>query len=158
MSILIKSAQIFDERSPHHLKKKNILISESGIIKHIGNELPEARRIIEGKNLMVTIGWFDMQANFNDPGMEYKEDLAAGRKAAAAGGFTGVALVPNTEPVIESKNDVSYLMAGNSAAITRVFPLGAVTKSCKGEELTEMREIKHPYKEQGIRAQAGVEY
>jgi dihydroorotase len=143
MSILIKSAQIIDERSPLHQKKKNIFISDSGVIKHIGAKTPEASRVIEGKNIMVSMGWLDMQANFNDPGMEYKEDLNSGKKAAEAGGFTGVVLVPNTDPCIESKNDVSYLLSGNQNSVTRIYPMGAVTKSCKGEDLTEMLDMCH---------------
>jgi dihydroorotase len=73
--------------------------------------------------------------------MEYKEDLQSGRKTAAAGGFTGVALLPNTHPTIESKNEIHYLTTGNVSAVTQVYPYGAVTKSCKGEELTEMLDM-----------------
>ena len=141
MSILIHSAQIIDPQSPYHLKKKNILISESGIIRYIGNDTPDAKKRIESKNLKVSVGWFDLRANFNDPGLEYKEDLRSGRQTAAAGGFTGVALLPNTNPAIESKNEIRYLTEGNATAVTRVYPYGAVTKSCKGEELTEMLDM-----------------
>jgi len=141
MSILIKSAQIIDSQSPHHLKKRNILISERGLINYIGNELPDAKKTVTGKNLKVSPGWFDLRVNFNDPGLEYKEDLDSGRQTAAAGGFTGVALLPNTEPVIHSKNDIRYLTSGNASALTQVYPLGAVTKSCKGEELTEILDM-----------------
>ncbi len=141
MSILIKSAQIIDSHSPLHLKKKNILISERGLIKYIGNELPGAKKTVTGKNLKVSPGWFDLRANFNDPGLEFKEDLQSGRQTAAAGGFTGVALLPNTEPVIQSKNDIRYLTEGNDYALTQVYPIGAVTKSCKGEELTDILDM-----------------
>ncbi len=141
MSILIKSALILAPGSPHHRKKKNIFISDAGVIKHIGKDTPDATRIVEGKNLMVSIGWFDMRANFNDPGNEHKEDLESGLKTAAAGGFTGVALLPNTKPCIETKNDVSYLTSKNKQSITQVYPLGAVTKGCKGEDLTEMLDL-----------------
>ncbi len=141
MSILIHSAQIIDPQSSFHLKKKNILISESGIIRYIGSDTPEAKKKIEGKNLKVSPGWFDLRANFNDPGMEYKEDLNSGRQTAAAGGFTGVALLPNTNPTVESKNEIGYITAGNTTAVTQVYPYGAITKSCKGEELTEMLDM-----------------
>lgn len=90
---------------------------------------------------MVSIGWFDMRANFNDPGNEHKEDLDSGLATASAGGFTGVALVPNTNPCIESKNDVSYLMSRNISGVTQVFPLGAITKGCQGEEFTEILDM-----------------
>lgn len=141
MSILIKSAQVLDEHSPYHLQKVNLMISEAGIIKSIGQEQPAARRIIEGHNLKVSIGWFDMRANFCDPGMEQKEDILSGCRAAAAGGFTGVALLPNTKPVVESKNEIAYLKTSAAGQLTQVYPCGAVTRSTLGEDLTEMLDM-----------------
>lgn len=141
MSILIKSAKILVPGSPLNAKKVNIFISDAGIIKHIGNDSPGASRIVEGKNLVVSMGWFDMRANFNDPGMEHKEDLESGLNAAASGGFTGVALLPNTRPVVETKNEVSYLMSRNAKSVCQVFPMGAVTKGCKGEDFTEILDM-----------------
>ena len=141
MSILIKSAKIHNPGSTHHNKTLNIFISDSGLIKSMGKDEPEASKIIEGKNIHVSIGWFDMRANFNDPGNEHKEDLRSGLKAAAAGGFTGVALLPNTTPCVESKNEVSYLCSENSRNVTQVFPFGAVTKGCKGEDFTEILDM-----------------
>jgi len=143
MSILIKSATILAPGSPHHNKKQNIFISDAGIIKHIGKEAPSATKIVEGKNLKVSIGWFDMRANFNDPGLEQKEDLESGLLAAASGGFTGVALLPNTRPCIESKNDVNYLMSKNQKNVCQVYAMGAVTRGCEGEELTEILDMHH---------------
>ena len=141
MSILIKSATILETGSPLNNKKHNIFISDAGIIKHIGNEAPSATRTIDGKNLHVSIGWFDMRANFNDPGLEHKEDLESGLDTAAAGGFTGVALLPNTKPVVESKNEVNYLMSKNLKSVCQVYPMGAVTKGCKGEDFTEILDM-----------------
>ncbi len=138
MSILIKSARITDSRSKNHLQTKNIFIDAAGIIQKIGNETPKADVVIEGENLHVSIGWMDMRANFADPGLEQKEDLNSGRKAAAAGGFTEVALIPNTEPAIQSKNDVSYITSGNASQLVQLHPVGAITRDCKGEDLTEM--------------------
>jgi dihydroorotase len=141
MSILIKSAKILAPGSDLNNKKQNIFISDAGIIKHIGNDTPSASKVVEGKNLHVSIGWFDMRANFNDPGLEHKEDLESGLETAAAGGFTGVALLPNTRPCIESKNDVKYLVSKNNDHACRVYPMGAITKGCKGEEFTEILDM-----------------
>ena len=141
MSILIKSAQIISPGSPHHMMKLNVLVSDSGIIKYIGRDTPEAGKIITSPGLMASIGWFDMRANFNDPGHEYKEDLQSGLKTAAAGGFTGVALLPNTNPCVESKNEVTYLKSYNSRSVTQIYPMAAVTKGCKGEDFTEMLDL-----------------
>jgi len=141
MSILIKSATILAPGSPLNNKKQNIFISDAGIIKHIGKDSPSASKTVEGKNLKVSMGWFDMRANFNDPGLEHKEDLESGLSAAASGGFTGVALLPNTDPCIESKKDVNYLMSKNPSSVCRAYSMGAVTKGCKGEELTEILDM-----------------
>jgi dihydroorotase len=141
MSILIKSATIMEPGSSLNNKKHNIFISDSGVIKHIGGESPAATKTIDGKNLKVSIGWFDMRANFNDPGLEHKEDLETGLATAASGGFTGVALLPNTRPVIESKNEVNYLMSKNQKNVCQVYPMGAVTKGCKGEDFTEILDM-----------------
>lgn len=141
MSILIKSAKILSKDSPYHHKVLNILISDAGVIKYIGKDIVSANKTIEGENLMVSIGWFDMRANFNDPGNEHKEDLKSGLHAAESGGFTGVALLPNTAPCVESKNEVSYLQSYNTKSVTQVFPMGAVTKGCKGEDFTEILDM-----------------
>jgi dihydroorotase len=143
MSILIKSAKILASGSSLNNKKHNIFISDAGIIKHIGKDAPPATKTVEGKNLKVSIGWFDMRANFNDPGLEHKEDLESGLQAAASGGFTGVALLPNTHPCVESKNEVSYLMSKNARNVCQAYPMGAVTKNCKGEEFTEILDMHH---------------
>lgn len=142
MSILIKSATILNPGSSNHKKKQNIFISDAGIIKSIGKDVPKATKVIESKNLMVSMGWFDMRANFNDPGFEHKEDLDSGLKTAASGGFTGIALLPNTFPCIESKNEVSYLKSKNGKSVTRIYPIGAVTKGCKGEDFTEILDME----------------
>ncbi len=142
MSILIKSARILNPGSSDHQKKLNIFISDAGIIKSIGKNTPHATKIIESKNLMVSMGWFDMRANFNDPGFEHKEDLDSGLLTAASGGFTGVSLLPNTLPCIESKNEVGYLKSKNGNNVTQVHPMGAVTKGCKGEDFTEILDME----------------
>jgi dihydroorotase len=137
MKVLIKDALILHKGSPYHRKKKDILIV-NGKIKKIETGIVEEGTVVNGNRLMVSMGWFDMRANFSDPGMEHKEDVISGCDAAAAGGFTGVALLPNTKPVIQSKNDISYVMAKASGCIPDVYPYGSITKDNKGEEITEM--------------------
>lgn len=143
-NVLLKSVTVIDEMSPFHLKEADILIKE-GIFAHIGE--PSAQydhaddwQVIDGHGFNVSVGWIDMQANFNDPGYEYKEDLRSGVQAAAAGGFTEVVLMPNTQPVIQTKNDILYLRRGTDALV-RLHPVAAVTRDTKGEELTEMIDL-----------------
>jgi dihydroorotase len=140
MKILLKAIQIFDPRSPHHKKKKNVLI-ENGILAEIGDTNYRSDLVIQRKDLKVSPGWFDMRSDFCDPGYEHKEDLISGRNVAAAGGFTEVMILPNTHPVIQSKNEVSYVISGNQSHLVQIHPMGAVTDQTNGEELTEMIDL-----------------
>lgn len=137
MDILLKQVEIVDKRSPWHGKKVNVCLKD-GRIAAVGNEEATAEATIDVRGLMLSIGWADMQANFADPGHEHKEDLTSGALAAAKGGFTDVALVPNTNPAIQSKNEISYIYSRNGRFVTQLHAIGAVTLDTKGEELTEM--------------------
>ena len=88
MNILIKSAKVIQPGSIHHGKTVDVLI-ENGTIANIAATIRTEKnvKVIEQKNLHISSGWMDMQANFCDPGFEYKEDLNSGIRAAAAGGF-----------------------------------------------------------------------
>ena len=97
---------------------------------------PRVRKLPVGA-LVATPGWFDMNCLFGDPGYEYKEDRTSGSAVAAAGGFTGLAHLPNTRPVIASKNDIAYLTANNNSQVTDIHPIAAVTVNAEGKELTE---------------------
>lgn len=141
--ILIRSARIIDEASPYNGEVVNVLIDEGGKIASIGKEEPSADKVIKAAGMILSTGWFDMRASFGDPGFEYKEDIDSGSEAAASGGFTGVALLPNNKPVTQTKNDISYLRSKNVGALTEIFPIGAVSVDTKGEELTEMIDLHH---------------
>ncbi len=140
MSVLLKSVTIYDKNSAHHKKTLNVLI-ERGKIKSISKSVPKAKKVVDIKGGILSAGWFDMDAVFGDPGYEHKEDLQSGLAAAAAGGFTGLALLPNTKPVTQTKNAVSYLTMGNRSNLTQIHPIAAVTIDTKGEELTEMIDL-----------------
>ena len=81
----------------------------------------------------------DMHVHLREPGYEYKEDIASGTAAAINGGFTAVACMPNTEPVADSPAVLAFIQAQAKAADNaRVYPVAAITKGLKGEELSEM--------------------
>ncbi|MCB0430967.1 MAG: dihydroorotase [Flavobacteriales bacterium] len=142
MKIWIKSARIIDPDSPHHNKKRDILI-ESGKITRIGTNLnPRGAEKLEADNLHVSPGWFDMQAFVPDPGHEYKENLASACNAAMRGGFTGIALLPDTHPPRDSKSDIEYVINQCKSYLVDVHPYGAVSEGLKGENLTEMHDMK----------------
>ncbi|MFM9836961.1 MAG: dihydroorotase [Cyclobacteriaceae bacterium] len=140
MKILIQSAKIISKGTPHHLKKRNVLIS-SGRIAEIGDKNYQADKVIDADGMILSAGWFDLGAYVGDPGLEHKEDLSSLAKASAAGGFTEVAVLPNTHPTVQTKNEISYITQGNNNRLVQIHALAAITKNCKGEELTEMIDL-----------------
>lgn len=142
MKILLKNVEIFDEFSEWHNKIANILI-DGKTISYIGKEVKNAQKTIDGTGCILTIGWMDTWATFCDPGYEHKEDIDTGRITAAHGGFTKVCLVPNLNPVTQSKNAIKYLIQGNGNHTTDILPIAAVTKNAEGEEMNEMLDLHH---------------
>ena len=143
MSLLLKNALILDAGSLFNGKKADVYISK-GRIADIGKSLAvDARRVVRQTNLMLSPGWVDTWADYRDPGNEQKETLAQGLKAAAAGGFSDVFIVPNTEPVISNASVLeSVLRKGSQLAGPRLHVMGAVTKDAAGSTLAEMLEMK----------------
>ncbi|MGN6603949.1 MAG: dihydroorotase [Ginsengibacter sp.] len=137
MKVFIKNATILSPSSPFHGKIKNILI-ENGFISKISDDNDEADETIEVKDLHVSAGWMDCFANFCDPGKEYKETVESGALAAAAGGFTEVMLIPNTQPAVSTKSQVEYLVQKSKSLPVTVLPIAAITKNVEGKELSEM--------------------
>lgn len=140
MKILIQAAEILDPDSPFHQKQKNILL-HNGRIAAIGDKNLAADKIIKAEGMKLSAGWFDLGTFIGDPGLEYKEDLESGTRAAAAGGFTEIAVLPNTVPCVQTKNEISYLVRGNDSRLVQIHPLASVTLNNKGEELTEMIDL-----------------
>ena len=139
MDLLIKAAKIVDSGSSLNGKINDILI-ENGSIKKIAPQISADKTIplFESNNLHVSIGWFDMQVNFNDPGLEHIEDLQSGCKAAAHGGFTGVACMPSMHTPTQSKSEIEYILNKTANNIVEVLPVGALSQKLEGKEMTEM--------------------
>lgn len=140
MKVLIQAAKIIDLNSPFHKKIKNILL-QNGRIAEIGDKNYQADRVVKAEGMMITPGWFDLGTYVGDPGLEHKEDLESVAKAAALGGFTEIATLPNTVPCIQTKNDVNYIMRGNDSRLVQIHAMASVTKNSNGEELTEMIDL-----------------
>lgn len=140
MKILIQAAKILDPQSPFHKKVKNVLLV-NGRITEIGDKNYQADKVISAEGMLLTPGWFDLGTFVGDPGLEHKEDLESVTKTAAAGGFTEIAVLPNTVPAIQTKNDVNYLTRYNDNRLVQVHALASVTRDNKGEELTEMIDL-----------------
>ncbi len=142
MSYLLKNVKIIDSNASFPLERKDILI-EKGIIQKIANSIPKGKnKIIEGENLHVSIGFTDLNCHIYQPGYEYREDMQSGLAAAANGGFTSVAIMPNTNPVIDTKGQVAYLKSLAKNNIVDAIPIGAISKDCKGKDLAEIYDMQ----------------
>ncbi|MEO7293808.1 MAG: dihydroorotase [Ginsengibacter sp.] len=139
MKVLLKGVIISSAQSD--LQPTDILI-DNGIITNIGSNInSSADKIIERKNLHVSIGWMDCFANFCDPGNEHKETLETGANAAAAGGFTEVMIIPNTNPAVHNKSQVQYIVQRSKGLPVKIHPIASVTKNAEGKELSEMYDM-----------------
>lgn len=142
MNILIKSATIIDSKSEFHNTTQDLLI-ENGVITKIASAIknPKKYREIKLENLHVSQGWFDSSVSFGEPGFEERDTIKNGLKTAAAAGFTTVAMNANTNPVIHTNSDITFVNAkANNNAVT-LLPIGALTIKSKGEDLAEIYDM-----------------
>jgi dihydroorotase len=140
MNLLIKSATIIDPNSPFNQQVVDILI-EKGVITKIAPELEADAELVEAEGKYVSPGFFDLNCNIGELGLETKEDLHTGTAAAVAGGFTGIALMPNTIPPVHSKAEIEYLMNRAKRNLVDVYPLGAISHKREGKDLAEMYDM-----------------
>lgn len=143
MNVLVKSATIVDPKSDFHNQTVDILIEKgtlSNISKHIHN--PKNYKEINLDNLHVSQGWFDSSVSFGEPGFEECETIANGLNTAAKSGFTSVAVNANTNPVIDSNTDISFLKSKANDHAVKLFPIGALTKNSEGTDLAELYDMK----------------
>lgn len=145
MRILITNATVVHKDKTE--KSMDVYI-ENGILTKIGQNINvDADVMLDAKGRYVLPGLVDAHCHLRDPGFEYKEDIASGTKSAAKGGFTSVACMPNTKPVVDNAAIVRYIKdKAEKEGVVNVFPIGAITKNLEGVELAEMGSMK----EEGI--------
>ncbi len=142
-SLLIKSVRVVNSESDFHLKTVDILV-ESGRISQIGELLEvSADKVINQKGLSVSAGWFDLRANLCEPGLEHKDTISKLCQSASFGGFTDLATLPNTQPVIQSKEAIGFIKQQSQLHSTDLHPIVAFTKDTEGKQLTEMLDLHH---------------
>lgn len=120
------------------------VLVEDGKIAVLGSDIrdPEAE-VLDARGLTICAGLVDMHVHLRDPGQEYKETIETGTRAAARGGFTSVACMPNTRPAIDCAEQISYVKSkAEEACGVNVWPIGAVSQGEKGEALTDFEELK----------------
>jgi len=143
LKLLIKNGHVVDARTGRN-GIFDILVDE-GKIAEIGKDLEVDSNCdyIDATGKYVVPGFVDAHCHLRDPGYEYKEDIESGSASAALGGFTSVACMPNTSPCIDNQEVVKYIInKAKQEAYVNVYPIGAITKGQKGEELSEIGELK----------------
>ena len=122
--ILLKDGRVAEVAAPGELK------------------LAEGAEVLDAKGLTVAPGLIDIHVHLREPGQAYKETIATGTAAAAAGGFTAVAAMPNTTPVNDSPEITRWMQAPERGASVRVFPIAAATRGSKGEAINDFAALK----------------
>lgn len=141
MKLLLKNGYVVDEANGFE-GTADILVENEKIVKCAPDLDADADEVIDCAGLTVIPGICDMHVHFRDPGQTHKEDIITGSEAAAAGGVTAVACMPNTSPVIDNAEMVKYVIDKAKNAKVKVYPIGCITKGQKGEELCDYIELK----------------
>ncbi|MCD7800031.1 MAG: dihydroorotase [Ruminococcus sp.] len=139
MSILIKNVRAIDIG----LDKVCDIYIQGDTIKQISHECKlSADTVIDASNLIAMPSLFDMHVHFRDPGLTYKEDIITGCRSALAGGFTGVACMPNTKPVVDNVETITYIKSKAKNTGVEVYPIATITKDMAGKKLSEFEVLK----------------
>ena len=136
----IKNGRIIDPAND--IDRIADLLVIDGCIAGTDQPAPPGVPEIDARGLWVVPGLIDMHVHLREPGEEYKEDIASGARAAAAGGFTGVACMPNTHPVNDCAAVTAMIVARAADAAVRVYPVGAISLGCEGKQLSEFGEMR----------------
>lgn len=144
MNLIIREAKIIDSKSIFNNQVVDIEIAE-GIIKKIVSKIDNINNIEELKldDLHVSQGWFDSSVSLGEPGFEDRETIANGLAVAGKSGFTGIALQPNSFPIIDNQSQVNFVKSKAANSATEIFPIGALTKNSEGKDLAELFDMKN---------------
>ena len=148
MTLVIKNGRVIDP--VNSLDEPKDILVHKGIIKAIESpgsisfDAGEKPSVIDAKGCIVCPGLIDMHVHFREPGFEYKETITSGCQSAAAGGFTSVAVMPNTNPVNDTRAVTEHILAlARTEGIINVYPIAAITQKLEGERLSEMADLKN---------------
>ena len=142
MSLLIKNGRVIDPAASVDAVQDVLLKGDR--IERVGKSLavPESTTVLDASGKIVCPGFIDLHVHLREPGQEYKETVATGTRAAAAGGFTAVCAMANTHPVNDNRSVTDYIRAkADTEGVVRVYPIGAVTRGLGGAELAELAEL-----------------
>lgn len=144
MNLIIRNAQIIDAKSPFNNQIVDLKIN-NGLIEKIGQNIENNNDSEEIKlaNLHISQGWFDTSVSLGEPGFEDRETIANGLQVAAKSGFTGIALQPNSFPILDNQSQINFVKQKALGFATELFPIGALTKNSEGNELAELFDMKN---------------
>ncbi|UKT64865.1 dihydroorotase [Pedobacter mucosus] len=143
MNLLVKQVIIADPQSSFNKQHCDVRI-EDGKIKSIGNlSANENETVFDAKGAFLSPGFFDLNCAAGDPGFEIKEDINTLTAAAKAGGFTGLALLPQTDPVVQSKSQVEYIVNKAKNNLVDIYPIGAISQNREAKELAELFDMQN---------------
>ena len=141
-SLLIKGGRLIDPAAkvdaPMDILLRDGRVAEVAPPNQIRGAAAEK---FDARGLIVAPGFIDLHVHLREPGQSYKESIATGTAAAAAGGFTSVCCMPNTQPVVDSTDWVAWILQPEHGAVVNVFPIAAATKASKGASLTDFRAL-----------------
>ena len=140
--VLFKNGRVIDPSQ--NLDEVTSLLVQHGKISGIGQDVhaPDGAEVIDATGLVIAPGLIDVHVHLREPGQEERETIETGARSAAAGGFTSVCAMPNTDPVIDNQGAVGFVKAkGEAAGLARVYPIGCVSVGQKGEQLAEFGEM-----------------
>jgi len=145
MDLCLRGGRVIDPRRGLDTEADVLLVGGTvsrvgaGIAASVGRDV----RVVDVRGRWVVPGLIDLHAHLREPGQEYKEDVATGTRAAAAGGFTAVCAMPNTTPPNDNRAVTELIVdRARKVGVVRVYPIGAITKGLAGESLAEMAELK----------------
>ncbi|MGB0523544.1 MAG: dihydroorotase [Flammeovirgaceae bacterium] len=137
---ILQNVKILDPTSPHHQQVMDMRVA-NGLIEEIAPDITKAVTRIQLDDLTVSPGWCDLRAALNEPGFEYKDDLSSLTNSAKVGGFTDIAVLPNTNPTIQTRDAVQYIINQSKFKGIDLHPIAALTKETRGEQITEMIDL-----------------
>ncbi|WP_316813348.1 dihydroorotase [Pedobacter heparinus] len=142
MNFLLTGVTVADPNSKFNRQTVDVRVEQGKIIA-IGQKLAnKGEEAIDGKGCLLSPGFFDLNCAIGDPGFETKEDIGTATAAAMAGGFTGLAVLPHSSPVVQSKAEVAYIVNKAKNNLVDVLPVGAISQNLEGKELAELYDMK----------------
>jgi len=143
MNLLLTGVTIADPNSEFNQQTCDVRVAQGKIVE-IGSALKalENEELVHAAGAFLSPGFFDLNCSVGDPGFETKEDIKTASAAAQAGGFTGLAVLPHTKPVVHSKAEVEYIINKAKNNLVDIYPVGAISRDLEGKELAELYDMQ----------------